>query len=394
MGGIVDGVRKGEGKKTKGFRLAVILLLGIACSLLNASASPAEDLKEWLPAKPMPDWLLLYSNADKPGSHPSAALIGLIQGGFVDSSNSPSQFKIFKFRPGIVGTITDYLSFYTLVEFASNAVTSPTSGGGRLLDATVTLSLKPVRLQLGQTVMPFATDATPAGAVPWIDYADAVKNIYLKTLSTDTGTTAGRDLGLMAWQVFRKGNASYTYFVSVTNGNGLSQNDTNDSKDVMVHLKAAYGSLYAGGAYWTGKTSVSGKDLDKDKYNVHAGFGDYTPASKDRIWGLVEYLRTNEEQSAGGELTADGWQAALGVRPIKDVMAIYRYSRYETEPVTGTGNKITMHSLIGQYFVPNGKGSRLMVQYDFRDNRLTPSDEKAFYVQVSVPFAVSLFGGK
>ncbi len=373
-----------------GIFLTVLMLV----IFLNITTSQANDVNEWMPSSPVPNWLAVYGNVDKPGPHPSAAVIGLIQAGYVDSSNNPGQFKIFKFRPGIVGTITDNLSFYTVVEFASNPVTAPTSGGGRLLDASATWSLKPVRIQIGQTVMPFATDATPAGAVPWIDYSDVVKNIYLKTRVTDSKTTAGRELGVMAWQEFKKDKMSFTYFLAALNGTGLSQNDDNNNKDIMAYLKGTYGPMDVGGAYWTGKTNLSGSDLSKNKYDVHFGFGNYAPASKDRVWGLVEYMKTNEKQPAGDDLKADGWQAALGVRPIQDTMFTYRYSIYNNKPATGSDNKITMHSIIGQYFIPQGKGTRLMVQYDFRDNKLNSSDKNALWVQLSIPFAATIFGGK
>ncbi|GAB4387611.1 MAG: hypothetical protein Kow0025_02180 [Thermodesulfovibrionales bacterium] len=385
--------------------LAFLHMPGPAAEALHAPGTVEEAavIPEggWLPrmdSQQIPTWLRVYGNVDKPGPHPSGTLIALFQAGYFDTSTAPGQFKLFKVRPGITGTFTESVSYRLLAEFAHNAVLAPTSGGARLLDASITFSFKPVRFQLGQSVTPFASDETPAAVVPWIDFSDVVKNIYLKDRVTDTVTNAARELGLTAWQEFTlnpSSRTSLTYFLGYFNGTGISQSDSNDSKDFMGHLRLKHGPFNVGASYWTGSTDIQGQSLDKDKFDVHAYYGSFLPGhNKDRLWALLEYMSTKEEQPGGGDLEADGWQAALGVRPTKDTMLTYRYSEYNQEPVGGPENEITMHSIIGQYFVPGAQNLRVMVQYDIRDNRLNAEDDSAFWFQVSVPFAFPVFGGK
>lgn len=363
----------------------------------QAEVIPGGGWFPWMDSQQIPTWLRVYGNVDKPGPHPSGTIIALFQAGYFDTSGNPGQFKLFKIRPGITGTFTDSISYRFLAEFAHNAVLAPTSGGARILDAAVTVSFKPVRFQLGQSVTPFAADETPAAVVPWIDFSDVTKNIYLKDRVTDTVTNAARELGLAAWQEFILNPSTHTsilYYLGVFNGTGLSQSDANQAKDVMGHLKVKHGPFDLAASYWTGSTDIQGQSLGKDKYEVRLYYGTFLPhQTKDRIWALAEYMSTKEEQP-GGDLKADGWQGALGYRPTKETMLTYRYSEYKQEPVAGPDNKIKMHSIIAQYFVPGAKNLRLMVQYDIRDNRLNPNDESAFWFQVSVPFAFPVFGGK
>lgn len=370
-------------------------MLTITMSLaVNITTSYADDLNEWMPISPGPNWLMVYQNVDKPGPHPSASINGLVQETYVDKPGIPGQFQINRLRFGASGTISDELSYFLVTEFASGPVTAPTAGGGRLLYATATYSLAPVRITVGMPILPFGTDATASAHMPWIDYSDITKNIYLKHRLTDTVINGGTDLGTMAWQEFKKDRMSLTYFLGLFNGTGLTQKDENNSKDTMAHLKASYGPAYIGGSYWTGEGSISGVDLDKKKYDINLGFGNSMTTGTDKIWGLVEYMNTDETQPAGDHLKADGWQAALGARLVKNTMLVYRYSAFNKTPATGTAQEITSHSIIAHYLIPKGKGARVAVQYDARDNNVDPIDKKAFFVQASIPFSIPIFGGK
>lgn len=378
-------------------RFLRILILSVwICSLLIFGGSICEA--GWLPqmdSPKIPTWLSVYANTDQPGPHPSADIIGLIQFGYFDQVNASGQFRFFRFRPGIKGTFTDKLSYWALFEFANNAVTAQTTGGGRLLDLSMTYSFDPVRIQVGQTVLPFAADETSNSVVPWVDYSDVVKSVYLKNRVTDQFTNGARELGVMAWQEFALNkDTKWLYFLGVFNGTGLNQNDTNNAKDFLGHTKFKYGPFNLGASYWTGSSKVSGQDLKKDKYDVHLYYGSFLPAhTKDKIWALIEYMSTKEEQPGGGDLKVDGWQAALGFRPTNETMLTYRYSEYNQRPVTGAKNEIKMHSLIAQYFVPKVPNLRLMVQYDIRDNKLNPKDENAMWFQISVPFSFRVLSG-
>lgn len=376
-------------------RIQIIMLSIVMLLATNIATSSADGLQEeWMPKSPGPNWLMVFQNVDKPEPHPSASLIGLAQAGYVDKSNSPGQFAFNRLRLGATGTITDKLSYFVITEFANGAVTVPTSGGGRLLYGTATYSFAPVRITVGMPVLPFGTDATAAAVMPWIDYADITKNIYLKHRLTDTTINGGTDLGMMAWQEFKIDKMSLTYFLGAFNGTGLTQNDNNTSKDIMAHLKATYGPAYVGGAYWTGKGDVSGSPLQKNKYDFNLGFGDNTALATDKIWGLVEYMHTDETQVIGDHLIADGWQAALGARLVKNTMFAYRYSTFNKKPDTGIETKTKSHSLIAQYIIPKGKGARVAVQYDFRNNNVDHTDKKAFFAQVSIPFVLPILGMK
>ncbi|MEM4313063.1 MAG: hypothetical protein QXH95_03305 [Thermoplasmata archaeon] len=343
----------------------------------------------------IPTWLAVYGNIEQPGPHPSADIFGIMQFGYFEPSNASGQFKILKWRPGVKGTFTDDITYYALFEFANNPITAQTTGGGRLLDLSMTFSFRPVRLQIGQTVLPFAADETPASVVPWVDYSDVVKNVYLRNRITDQYTNGGRELGAMAWQEFTlNSNIKWLYFLGLFNGTGLEQLDTNDAKDFMAHTKFKYGPFNLGASYWTGTSKISGENVKKDKYNIHLYYGSFIPAhTKDKVWALIEYMATKEEQPAGGDLEGDGWQAAAGFRPTKETMITYRYSEYNYKPTTGTKNEITMHSFIAQYFLPKIPNLRFMAQYDIRDNKLNPKDKSAIWFQISVPFSYRVFSG-
>lgn len=374
-----------------------IIMLSITMSLaINIATSYADDKNEWMPTSPGPNLLMVYQNVDKPGPYPSASINGLVQETYSDKPGVPGQFNFNRLRLGMSGTVSEEVSYFLVTEFAAGPVTAPTSGGGRLLYATATYSLAPVRITVGQPVLPFGTDATAAAFMPWVDYSDITKNIYLKRRLTDAVTNGATDLGTMAWQEFKKDNMSLTYFLGLFNGTGLTQKDENNAKDTLAHLKATYGPVYLGGAYWTGKGSVSGVDVDKKKYDINLGFGNEmaTATATDKIWGLVEYMNTDETQPAGDHLKADGWQAALGARLVKNTMLAYRYSTYNKKPVTGAELETTSHSIIAHYLIPNGKGARVAVQYDFRDNNVDRNDDKAFFIQASIPFSAPIFGGK
>lgn len=379
--------------------LKVVVVLSIAVFGYLVTLGNGDLEAGWLPgmdSPQIPTWLAVYGNVDQSGPHPSVDIIGLIQFGYFEPSNASGQFKFFRWRPGIKGTLTDNLSYWALFEFANNAVTAQTTGGGRLLDLSMTYSLKPVRLQVGQTVLPFAADETSNAVVPWVDYSDVVKNVYLKNRVTDQYTNGARELGAMAWQEFTlNNNTGWLYFLGVFNGTGLQQNDNNDTKDFMAHSRFKYGPFNLGASYWTGISTVSNENVRKDKYDIHLYYGSFLPAhNKDKVWALIEYMSTKEEQPGGGNLNADGWQAALGFRPIKETMFTYRYSEYNHEPVNAARNKVKMHSFIGQYFLPMIPNLRLMAQYDIRDNKLNPKDKSAIWFQVSVPFSYRVFSGK
>ncbi|MDA8390927.1 MAG: porin [Gammaproteobacteria bacterium] len=397
----------------------------------------------------MAPWTMVYGT-EKPEQHPTMLLFGVVQPGYsyiqANSGNVPdatvkgnAEFKFYRVRPGVRGSIGPNIDYYFLAEFANNPA-DPNNGiigHAHVLDASVTLNYIPgVHVQIGQMLVPFAEEGlTAAPVLPWINYSPITYNIdYNEFASTPAYNgiagpgsglfNAGGELGIMAFNGISHGPLSFNYAVGLFNGTGVSelQSSMGHPDDALVHLGADYGPLGVALGYENGRQvigpyvaggidrtpmAIPGMSYQQQKYAIDLRYGNYMT---DPLWLWYEYQHAKNTQQPGvaGSGTARGWFAAAGVRPLTDVMAVFRYSTYNTEnmePVAvstagpvlaphyagaaGVTTSLDQESLIGVYLA--NRGVRYYLEWDRTsyNNSGAPTDN-AVSVMVSLPFGARL----
>lgn len=364
------------------------LVLVASGTLLAVNAALADQ------TEPMKSWINVYAHTGQWQERPHVDVFGVIQPtyAYTEDATIEDEFRFTRARLGLRGTLTEDISYWALYELARNGVTAPTNGGARLVDAQVNWRFSDfANLRMGQFIPDFGLAITPGALVHWVDYTDIEKTVWFFNRNGDTETTALREMGASVWNEFRNGQSAFSYEVGIYNGTGLSQvESTDDDRDIIVGLRYAYGPWWTHAGYWTGDREVAGQKLDKKKWTVSAGWGDYV---KGKYWALAEYLNAEQEQGAGVDIEADGFYVAAGWRPIKKVGLTYRYSECDcTENVGPPGKRDSkVHSLIAEYYI---KGNmKVMAQYDNRSddfNGVANADSDAFWLMFSVPFSYRL----
>ncbi len=417
-----------------------------AGALLTTSAVAVAGLLPSMNEKPMPAWTMVYGT-EKPQQKPTMLLFGVVQPGYSYIQSGPpgatsvtgnGQFKFYRLRPGIRGSIGPNIDYYFLAEFGNNAANPNAGVFGRahVLDGNVTLNYIPgVHVQVGQMLVPFGEEGlTAAGVLPWINYSPVTYNIdYNEFASTPAPNAiaapgqglfnAGREMGVMAFNQFVHGPMAVDYAVGYFNGTGISQiqSSMGHPDQGFVHAGVDFGPFGIAGSYEAGQNVIGGVlptttgyqlSYQQQKYAIDVRYGNYT---KDPLWLWYEYQHANNQQpGAAGNGTARGWFAAGGFRPAKRFMGVVRYSRYNTgnlasvmggtNPANGSfapvfdkpgapnglyETNINLHqdSLIGVYLAR--KGVRYYVEFDHTASTDQPR-ENAVSVMLSVPFGARL----
>ncbi len=424
-----------------------------AGALLGASVTAAAGLLPSMTEKPMAPWTMVYGT-EKPQQAPTALLFGVLQPGYAyiqgDSANAAgarvggnAQFKFYRVRPGIRGSLGPDIDYYFLSEFANNPAdpNNGVIGHAHVLDASVTLNYVPgVHFEIGQMLVPFAEEGiTAAPMLPWINYSPATYNISYNEFASTPATNgiagpgaglfnAGGELGLMAFNDFHPGNMSFNYAVGLFNGTGVSELESSmhHPDQVLAHIGAEDGPLGLAVGFENGRQMIGpykvttatatinetpydlpGMSYQQQKFALDLRYGNYMT---DPLWVWYEYQHAKDTQQPGahGPGVARGWFAAAGWRPVKHVMAVFRYSTYNSEniePVVGSGTgpmftpnytgvagvstSLDQESLIGVYLA--NKGTRYYVEWDRTsfNNTGAPTDN-AVSVMVSLPFGVRL----
>jgi hypothetical protein len=400
--------------------------------MLTTSAVAVAGLLPSMNEKPMTAWAMVYGT-EKPQQRPTALLFGVVQPGYSYIQASPpgatnvtgmGKFGFYRLRPGIRGSLGPNIDYFFLAEFANNAANPDVAGinaSARVMDGNVTLNYIPgVHIQVGQMLVPFGEEgATAAGVLPWINYSPATYNIDFNQFATTPMSngiaapngglfTAGREMGVMAFNQFVHGPMAVDYAVGYFNGTGLSQNPSNmhHPDQAFVHGGVEFGPLGIAGSYETGRQTMMGyanESFHQNRYAIDVRYGNYI---KDPLWLWYEYQHANSGQPAvQGNGTARGWFAAAGFHPVKKYMGVFRYSTFNTEnldPVTpGAGVapdtlgaaspavSLDQESLVGVYLAR--KGVRYYVEFDHTtyNHSALPADN-AVSVMLSVPFGVRL----
>ncbi|MHB1567240.1 MAG: porin [Acidiferrobacter sp.] len=421
-----------------------------AGAMLGLSAVAAAGLLPSMNEKPMTPWAMIYGT-EKPQQQPTMQLFGVVQPGYsytqTNSANtaaatttSNAQFKFYRIRPGIRGSIGPNIDYYFLAEFADNAL-NPNAGvvgHAHVLDASVTLNYIPgVHVEIGQMLVPFSEEGITANPVlPWINYSPMTYNIaYNEFASTpaDNGIAGpgsglfngGSELGVMAFDGITRGRVALNYAVGLFNGTGVSetQSSMGHPDDVLLHGGADYGPLGMAVGYEEGRQVIGpdvnpagvsqtpealpGASYQQQKYAIDLRYGNYI---KDPLWVWYEYQHARDTQQPGvaGPGLARGWFAAGGYRPVKHVMAVFRYSTYNSENIepvavstagpvlaphyanaAGATTSLDQESLIGVYLARRGVRYYLEWDHTTYNNSGAPADN-AVSVMVSLPFGARL----
>ncbi len=346
-----------------------------AGAMLTTSAVAFAGMLPSMNEKPMPAWTMVYGT-EKPQQKPTMMLFGVVQPGYSYIQSGPpatanvtgnSQFKFYRLRPGIRGSIGPNIDYFFLAEFGNNP-TNPNNGvfgRAHVLDGNVTLNYIPgVHVEVGQMMVPFAEEGlTAAGVLPWINYSPATYNIDFNDFAATpapnaiAGPTpnglfnAGREMGVMAFNQFVHGSMAVDYAVGYFNGTGLSQTQSSmgHPDQAFVHGGVDFGPLGIAGSYEAGRQVIAGgagvfpgESYHENKYAIDVRYGNYI---KDPLWLWYEYQHAdNGQPAAQGNGAARGWFAAAGFHPVKKFMGVFRYSAYNTEnldPVSFSTTTVT-----------------------------------------------------
>ena len=407
-----------------------------AGAMLTTSAAALAGLLPSMNEKPMPAWTMVYGT-EKPQQKPTMLLFGVVQPGYSYIQASPpkspnvvgnGQFKFYRLRPGIRGSIGPNIDYYFLAEFGNNPA-NPNNGvvgHAHVLDGNVTLNYIPgVHIQVGQMLVPFGEEGlTAAGVLPWINYSPATYNIDYNEFAANPAPNAivgpngsglfnaGREMGVMAFNQFVHGPMAVDYAVGYFNGTGLSQTESSmhHPDQAFFHGGVDFGPFGIAGSYETGRQTIGvpgvlpSESFHQNKYAIDVRYGNYI---KDPLWLWYEYQHANNGQPAAqGNGTARGWFAAAGFHPVKKYMGVFRYSTYNTEnldyvasgatpagftPKFTTNGSVSLDedSLIGVYLAR--KGVRYYVEFDHTTyNNSTLPANNAVSVMLSVPFGARL----
>ncbi|MHB8253304.1 MAG: hypothetical protein ACYDEV_06285 [Acidiferrobacter sp.] len=422
-------------KKRTGWARALgagVMLAGSAVASLAGSAAASAGILPSMSEKPMTSWPMVYGY-EKPEQKPTMMLFGVVQPGYsyIQGNNGNSstatatgnaQFKLFRLRSGVRGSIGPNIDYYFLAQFENNLASKTQAS---VLDGSVTLNYIPgVHVEIGQMLLPFGEEGlTAAGVLPWINYSPATYNIDYNEFAQTPGYNgiagptgnglfnAGRERGLMAFNQFTNGPLAVDYAVGLFNGTGVTgaESSMKHPDQALAHAGIDFGPFGLAASVLDGRQMISSTtaSYQQQKYAVDVRYGNYT---KDPLWLWYEYQHANDAQQplANGNGTARGWFAAGGIRPVKHVMAVLRYSTYNSENVVGvTANpgpvlssafaapgagvttSLNEDSLIGVYLAR--KGVRYYLEFDHTtfNNTNAPTDN-AVSVMVSLPFGARL----
>jgi phosphate-selective porin len=342
--------------------------------------------------------------------------------------SSTETFNVRRARLGLRGQF-DYnkINYFLLSEFGNNGITQ--EGGAQLTDASVTLNHIPgMHIRLGQFKTPGGNEAMKAiHTFDWNNFTNATDQLLLERFTNEDGSRtkvigvdpvtlnvikvpvgndlngpvgAFRDIGIQAFNTFKKGDREFTYAAMLGNGNGINRTDNDDNKE--FHLLLSTEKVFGGRGprregfktyawYNKGKRTldfangVAGKqEFDRKRYGVGATY------RKGKVRGAAEYIKAKGmifNGSLGGAIPgavnaagavapltyltdnkADGYHIDLGYKVTPKVELGIRYdvlNRGTDSATPALEREFKTVSLGAQYsFNPR---TRLIANYEFRD---------------------------
>lgn len=321
-------------------------------------------------------------------------VVGLIEPTFNTSTSdkaarntkNQNNFTFDRLRVGFNGSYSKSLDYFFMSEWAPNAITKPTGGGGEAFIANATFKkvVGTTNLAVGGLVVPMGLSYyVPTTQAPWITYADIEYNLYgtgsingAADVANNRGTfnhaSSIWKTGIMAFDQYNlDGGASLTYTAGIYNSTGTKFSDnTTGQKEFNGSLEFKQGNVLA--MYGTRIGAVTESNLPgdhKERSRVrHALTLVYNDFKKDKWWLWGEYMHAVDEQSPttlGGasakDVTADGFFVAAGLRVTPKIELVARHSQFDRNKDVKDDTR-TVNSAILNY--TRDDGIRIQAQYN------------------------------
>jgi hypothetical protein len=321
---------------------------------------------------------------------------------------SSSTFNIKRARLGARGMVPGFDNFNYLIgiEAGNNAATRY-GDGVELLDASITISVKPwLRFRAGQFKYPGSEEGmTPPTESHYIDATNLAGQLLNESFfegdgsgATDNAPVAKgcyHDTGLQVFGVLPFGGSwEHTYAVMAGNGNGLTRSDNNDDLDyyfywasewVMAGKGKSRDGLKLYGWLQDGKRTLAGDGkgtYDRKRSGVGFTFrkdifrltGEYVSADGMIPNGTDGCAVAGTLNNAGTQVAsynllvdekADGWEVDAGLRAIHPLWLNVRYDRLNRGTEQSANERRFETVTFGLEYTINPK-VRLMADYAWR----------------------------
>lgn len=319
-----------------------------------------------------------------------------------------NDFSFDRLRIGFYGSLDKKIDYFFTTEFAPNAITNTTGGGGKAFVGMFTFKdvdvLGGANVAVGSMAIPMGYSFySPSWVAPWINYADVEYNLYgCGSINCYAESDMPRNFFTNIWkpgvmvfdQISLSGKSSITYtagFFGTTGtlftDNQVESKDFNGSLEYHnENIKLMYGTRIGQSkdvAAW-----VSPRDRTRHAFTFM--YNDYV-TSPWWVWG--EYMRGTDEQAAGtSDITADGYFVGAGYKFAPKWELVVRNSRFNRN-LDMPNQSRTVNSVGVSYQMSNGV--KIMAEQDFvndKDKNYTGIiyPEDTFFLRVSLPFFAKL----
>lgn len=239
----------------------------------------------------------------------------------------------------------------------------------------------PLTVKVGQFKIPFGIENQMSPTV--VELIDVYALSTRKMICSDptTGSTSGRDIGMMVHGQFLEKTLKYNF--AVINGQGINTSDVNHAKDLvasidylgvedlLLNLSAYYGTACTmdNQACFAGRMK-NGDDYNRQRYSVGARY-------INTLFSLrSEYIYGKDER-----LKSDGFYVTGSLNLMKEMQVLASYDYYK--PDTAIGNESNSYTVGAQYwFYPR---CRLQLNYVYQQNEIQDDIQK-IQAQIQVRF--------
>ncbi|WP_406672884.1 hypothetical protein [Natronospira sp.] len=309
------------------------------------------------------------------------------------AGDNTNQFSFQRLRWFLRGSVTEDVDYLFVTEWARNAATASSDGGARAFRARVTFRdlMDTTNVAIGSIIVPFGhAFYVPAASAPWVNYTRMTSTLYgcgSINCEPDLGEVITNiwKTGAMAFdQVPIGDNASLTYTAGVYNSSGTAGRDDGTQKDFNGSLELNVGDwfLHYGTRIGSQKDPV-GVERDRERHAVVVRYNDYL---SDPWWLWGEYM-WGQDETAGADVTAEGFEVSAGYKFSDRWEGVLRYSQFDpNRDLSDMG--FEEYSLGLNYNM--GRGIRVQGQFDVERNDLRTVDDNIFTLRVTVPWGAKL----
>lgn len=239
----------------------------------------------------------------------------------------------------------------------------------------------PLTVKVGQFKIPFGIENQMSPTV--VELIDVYALSTRKMICSDptTGSTSGRDIGMMVHGEFFETTLQYNF--ALINGQGINTADVNNSKDLvasidysgvdnlLLNLSAYYGTACAmdNQACFAGRIK-NGDDYYRQRYSIGARYmNDLFSLRSEYIYGKDERLKS------------DGFYVTGALNLMREMQVLASYDYYN--PDAAIGDESSSYTVGAQYwFYPR---CRLQLNYVYQQNEKLDDIQK-IQAQIQVRF--------